>query len=212
MTCSLNCGKFLQPAPPTSTSVVWPLRNEWLSGGTADSAVAQVRRRFRSRRRRARGCRSGPGRRRGRWRRRRARGGAGSMFAATRAILPPETAHVHDRVDAVRGVDDVTAPDEKIELLVLRAQHCRGGRAASRRAATRPRNGRWAMLCLSSRGFRLQPEGCVKRSHRLATATAFRLKPEATIGNLSEEELQHELHRPCRADRARDQCRTCSAR
>ena len=39
MTCALNWGKFLQPAPPASTSVVWPLRNEWLSGGTAESPL-----------------------------------------------------------------------------------------------------------------------------------------------------------------------------
>ena len=35
MTWVLNCGKFRHPEPPTSTSVVWPLRKEWLSGCTA---------------------------------------------------------------------------------------------------------------------------------------------------------------------------------
>ena len=35
----LNWRKFRQPAPPASTRVVWPLRNEWLSGSTADSPL-----------------------------------------------------------------------------------------------------------------------------------------------------------------------------
>ena len=32
-------------------------------------------------------------------------------------------------------------------------------------------------------GFRLQPEGCVKRSDEFSAATAFRLKAEATAGS-----------------------------
>ena len=39
MTCSLNWRKLRHPAPPASTSVVWPLRKEWVSGWTAVSAL-----------------------------------------------------------------------------------------------------------------------------------------------------------------------------